>query len=64
MTFQTPHALAQMDIAELSTEITTAEREYYTLRMRHEARELKQPHLLRQHRRYIAQLHTFRTKIS
>ena len=58
MTFQTPHALANMDAAELTTEITRAEAEYFTLRMRHDAKELKQPHLLRVHRRYIARLLT------
>ena len=49
-------SLQSLDIAELGKELQNAERELYLLAMKHKANELKQPHLIRSHRRYIAQI--------
>ncbi|MDD2566193.1 MAG: 50S ribosomal protein L29 [Candidatus Gracilibacteria bacterium] len=52
-------ALAQLDIDALQKELRKAQIEYYVLRMKHVANELKQTHLLKAHKSYIARLNTY-----
>ena len=47
-----------LDRAELTTELSTARKELFALSMKHSLGELKQPHLIRQKRRAIAQIAT------
>jgi len=49
-------SIQALGIEELGKELKNAERELYLLSMKHKANELKQPHLIRLHRRYIARL--------
>ena len=52
-------ALIQLDAQALRKELFEAQKEYYVLRMKHVANELKQTHLLRAHKSYIARLNTY-----
>lgn len=56
--------LKSLDRTELLTELMTARKELYTLSMKHSNGELKQPHLIRQKRRAIAQISTSLTASS
>ncbi|MFZ2255616.1 MAG: 50S ribosomal protein L29 [Patescibacteria group bacterium] len=47
--------------SELQTELTSARRDLYILTMKKELGELKQSHLMKQSRKYIAQISTFIT---
>ena len=49
---------ATLSREELATEIATAHRDLFALRMKHSIGELKQPHLIRAKRRMIAQMST------
>jgi len=53
------NALAQLDAEALKKELSKAQAEYYVLRMKHIANELKQTHLLKAHKSYIARLNTY-----
>jgi len=57
--FKDNKALAQLDAEGLKKELLTAQKELYVLRMKHVANELKQTHLLRANRAYIARLNTY-----
>jgi ribosomal protein L29 len=46
---------------ELQLELTSARRDLYILTMKKELGELKQSHLMKQSRKYIAQISTFLT---
>ena len=48
---------------ELATELNSARKELFTLKMKHSLGELKQPHLIRQARRTVAQLSTELTPV-
>ena len=54
-------ALETLEKDALTKELTNAEKEYYILSLKHSGRELKQPHLLRQQRRYVARIKTYLT---
>ena len=54
------HQLAQLDAEELTREITRVSHEYAVICAKRASGELKQTHLIRIHRRYIARLKTFR----
>jgi ribosomal protein L29 len=47
--------------SELQTELNTARRDLYILTMKKELGELKQSHVMKQARKYIAQISTFLT---
>ncbi len=53
--------LKGMNKSELNTELTLARKELYVLTMKKELGELKQSHLMKKSRRYIAQISTFLT---
>jgi ribosomal protein L29 len=53
--------LKLLDRATLSVELDSARRDLYILTMKKHLGELKQPHLLRAKRAYIAQISTFLT---
>lgn len=53
--------LKALDRAGLQTELQTARRDLYVLTMKKELGELKQSHLMKQGRKYIAQISTFLT---
>ena len=53
--------LKLLDHSGLSQELNTARRDLYVLTMKKSLGELKQPHLLRTKRAYIAQISTFLT---
>lgn len=53
--------LRSLDKAALQGELTTARKSLYVLTMKHQLGELKQPHLLKSTRKYIAQISTFLT---
>jgi ribosomal protein L29 len=53
--------LKSLDRAGLSQELNSARRDLYILTMKKHLGELKQPHLLRAKRAYIAQISTFLT---
>lgn len=56
-------ALEAMDIAELTKEITKAEKELFLLNMKHRVNELKQSHALGAQKKYIAKLQMMKTRI-
>ncbi len=60
-TFKSLTDLKAMNKAELTTELTTARKDFYVLTMKKELGELKQSHLMKTSRRYIAQISTFLT---
>lgn len=51
-------ALKKMELTELSEELKGGEKQYYVLKMKLALWELKQTHLLKPLRRYIASLQT------
>ena len=53
--------LKTLDRSDLARELESARRELYILTMRKNLGELKQPHVLKGQRRYIAQISTFLT---
>ncbi|MBC7503698.1 50S ribosomal protein L29 [Candidatus Gracilibacteria bacterium] len=53
--------LKSLDRIELARELESARRELYILTMKKNLGELKQPHVLKGQRRYIAQISTFLT---
>ena len=53
--------LKSLDRTDLARELETARRELYILNMKKNLGELKQPHVLKGQRRYIAQISTFLT---
>lgn len=53
--------LKTLSKAELQTELNTARRDLYILTMKKELGELKQSHVMKQARKYIAQISTFLT---
>ena len=52
-------ALTQLDEQALKKELSKAQSEYFVLRMKQVANELKQTHLLKAHKSYIARLNTY-----
>jgi ribosomal protein L29 len=50
--------LKSLDKAELQTELASARKEQYVLTMKKELGELKQSHLMKSGRKYIAQIST------
>lgn len=53
--------LKMLDRSDLARELESARRELYILTMKKNLGELKQPHVLKGQRRYIAQISTFLT---
>jgi ribosomal protein L29 len=53
--------LKSLERTELTRELESARRELYILTMKKNLGELKQPHVLKGQRRYIAQISTFLT---
>ncbi len=53
--------LKAMNKAELTAELLEARKELYVLNMKKELGEVKQTHLLKNSRRYVAQISTFLT---
>ncbi|MBP9779124.1 50S ribosomal protein L29 [Candidatus Gracilibacteria bacterium] len=53
--------LKTLNKAELTTELQSAQKELYVLTMKKELGELKQSHLMKKSRKYIAQVSTFLT---
>jgi len=53
--------LKALSLSDLQTELTSARRDLYILTMKKELGELKQSHLMKQSRKYIAQISTFIT---
>jgi ribosomal protein L29 len=53
--------LRGLDRAALTSELQSARKSLFVLEMKHSLGELKQPHLLKHSRRYIAQISTFLT---
>jgi ribosomal protein L29 len=53
--------LKTLSKTELQTELTSARRDLYILTMKKELGELKQSHLMKKSRKYIAQISTFLT---
>jgi ribosomal protein L29 len=53
--------LKSLDRTDLARELESARRELYILTMKKNLGELKQPHVLKEQRRYIAQISTFLT---
>ena len=53
--------LKTLDRTDLARELESARRELYILTMKKNLGELKQPHVLKGQRRYIAQISTFLT---
>ena len=52
-------ALKAMDRSDLTAELTAARKALFVLTMKKDLGELKQTHLMRAHRKYIAQISTF-----
>lgn len=53
--------LRDMDRVGLLSELQSARKNLFVLQMKHSLGELKQPHILKQSRKYIAQISTFLT---
>lgn len=51
--------IKSLDVAELKKELNSAEKKYFTLKMKKQLWELKQTHLIKFMRRYIARIKTF-----
>ncbi len=60
-TFKSVADLKTLNKAELTTELATARKDLYVLSMKKELGELKQSHLMKSSRRYVAQISTFLT---
>ncbi|EKD66485.1 MAG: hypothetical protein ACD_49C00038G0019 [uncultured bacterium (gcode 4)] len=56
-------ALNQLDKEGLNKELLKAKKEMFILKMKHFANELKQTHLIKAYRKYIARLNTFIHKL-
>lgn len=54
-------SLRDMDRTGLMSELQSARKSLFVLEMKHSLGELKQPHLLKNARKYIAQISTFLT---
>jgi ribosomal protein L29 len=52
-------ALALLDAEALKKELKKVQEELYVMKMKHMANELKQSHLLKAHKAYIARLYTY-----
>jgi len=63
-TLKDKKALGALDVIGLTKELHTTSKELYVLRMKLTANELKQPHLIRAHRKQIARLNTLITQSS
>ena len=57
--FKDLKALKAMDRSDLTAELTAARKTLFVLTMKKDLGELKQTHLMRAHRKYIAQISTF-----
>ncbi len=57
--FKDLKALKAMDRSDLTAELTAARKALFVLTMKKDLGELKQTHLMRAHRKYIAQISTF-----
>ena len=57
--FKDLKALKAMDRSDLTAELTDARKALFVLTMKKDLGELKQTHLMRAHRKYIAQISTF-----
>lgn len=55
-------SLSQLDNDALKKELNTAKKELFLLKMKHFANELKETHLIKLYRKYIARLNTFLAK--
>lgn len=60
--FKDNTTLATLDADALVKEIAKTEKELYLLSQKHQANELKQPHLIGLYRRYAAKLQTLARK--
>ncbi len=63
-TFKDIKALRELDAEALEKERRKAEFDCFALRQKKAANELKQPHLIRVHRRYIARIRTVQNEIA
>ncbi len=61
LTLKSVTDLKALNKVELSTELQAARKELYVLTMKKELGELKQSHLMKKSRKYIAQISTFLT---
>jgi ribosomal protein L29 len=52
-------ALVLLDAEGLRKELSKAEQELYVLKMKHIANELKETHLLKAHKSYVARISTY-----
>ncbi|EKE30091.1 MAG: hypothetical protein ACD_2C00046G0003 [uncultured bacterium (gcode 4)] len=52
-------ALATLDAEGLRKELSKANQDLYVLKMKHLANELKETHLLKAHKSYVARLNTY-----
>ena len=59
--FKSLSELKNLSKTELQSELQTARRDLYVLAMKKELGELKQSHLMKKGRKYIAQISTFLT---
>lgn len=57
-------ALALLDAEALRKELTSAKQELYVLRMKNVANELKQPHLIKEYKTYVARINTYLNAIN
>ncbi|EKE25955.1 MAG: hypothetical protein ACD_4C00487G0011 [uncultured bacterium (gcode 4)] len=55
-------SLNQLDNEALNLELNKAKKELFVLRMKNCANELKETHLIKAHRKYVARLKTFLSK--
>ena len=53
--------IASLDVVELKKELHSAEKKYFTLKMKKQLWELKQTHLIKFMRKYIARIQTLIT---
>lgn len=58
---KTTQELKALDRSELTLELKNAQKDLYVLSMKKELGELKQTHLMKKGRKYIAQISTFLT---
>ncbi|MDD2487514.1 MAG: 50S ribosomal protein L29 [Candidatus Gracilibacteria bacterium] len=52
-------SLNQLDNEGLNQELNKAKKELFVLKMKHYSNELKETHLIRMYKKYIARLNTF-----
>ena len=53
------NSLKNMSLEDLRLELKTAKKELYILNMKHSLKELKQTHIIRLYKKYIARVTTF-----